>query len=132
MRIAIVNDGLLAAEALRRVIVHAGVHDVAWIAQDGAEAVARCQKDPPDLILMDLFMPRMDGVEATRQIMATKPCAIIVATAQVNEHSGKVFEAMGAGALDAVSVPIMTDSGNLDGAKSTGDGARGPARIHRP
>ena len=117
MRIAIVNDVLLAAEALRRVIVKAGVHDVAWIAQDGEEAVARCQSDRPDLILMDLFMPRMDGVEATRQIMATKPCAIIVATSKVEDHTGKVFEAMGAGALDAVSVPVMTDSGNLDGAK---------------
>jgi len=116
MRIAIVNDGLLAAEALRRVIARQGVHDVAWIAQDGEEAVARCQRDRPDLILMDLFMPRMDGVEATRQIMATKPCAIIVATANVGEHTGKVFEAMGAGALDAVSVPVLTDSGSLDGA----------------
>jgi two-component system, chemotaxis family, response regulator WspF len=117
MRIAIVNDVLLATEALRRVIVRAGVHDVAWIAQDGEEAVARCQRDRPDLILMDLFMPRMDGVEATRQIMATKPCAIIVATANVEEHTGKVFEAMGAGALDAVSVPVFTDSENLAGTK---------------
>lgn len=117
MRIAIVNDTLLAAEALRRVIVRAGVHQVAWMAQDGEEAVTRCQLDRPDLILMDLFMPRMDGVEATRRIMATKPCAIIVATAKVEDHTGKVFEAMGAGALDMVSVPVMTDSGSMDGAK---------------
>jgi len=117
MRIAIVNDVLLAAEALRRVIVRAGEHDVAWMAFDGEEAVARCQRDRPDLILMDLFMPRMDGVEATRQIMATTPCAIIVATAKVEEHTGKVFEAMGAGALDAVSLPVFTDAAPLDGAK---------------
>jgi two-component system response regulator WspF len=117
MRIAIVNDALLASEALRRIIVRAGAHEVAWLAQDGAEAVARCQNDRPDLILMDLFMPRMDGVEATRKIMAATPCAIIVATAQVGDHTGKVFEAMGAGALDAVSVPVLTDSGDLDGAK---------------
>ena len=117
MRIAIVNDALLAAEALRRVIVHAGAHQVAWIAQDGEEAVARCKNDRPDLIMMDLFMPRMDGVEATRQIMASQPCAIIVATANVQDHTGKVFEAMGAGALDAVSVPVMTDSGSMDGAR---------------
>jgi two-component system response regulator WspF len=117
MRIAIVNDVLLAAEALRRVIVRAGVHDIAWIAHDGEDAVARCQRDRPDLILMDLFMPRMDGVEATRQIMASAPCAIIVATAQVEDHTGKVFEAMGAGALDAVSIPVFTDSEDLEGAK---------------
>jgi two-component system, chemotaxis family, response regulator WspF len=117
MRIAIVNDVLLAVEALRRVIVRAGQHDVAWIAHDGEEAVARCRRDRPDLILMDLFMPRMDGVEATRQIMVATPCAIIVATAQVQDYTGKVFEAMGAGALDAVSIPAFTDAEQPEGAK---------------
>lgn len=117
MRIAIVNDSLLAVEALRRVITHEGRHEIAWTAQDGEEAVSRCQHDRPDLILMDLFMPRLDGVEATRQIMATKPCAIIVATANVGDHTGKVFAAMGAGALDAVSVPVLGDAGNWDGAR---------------
>jgi two-component system response regulator WspF len=118
MRIAIVNDVLLAAEALRRVIVRAGMHEVAWIAHDGDDAVVRCQRDRPDLVLMDLFMPRMDGVEATRQIMATAPCAIIVVTAKVEDHTGKVFEAMGAGALDAVSLPVFSDADQLDGAKA--------------
>ena len=62
MKIGIVNVGVLAAEAIRRVIVRSGKHDVAWIARDGAEAVARCHRDRPDLVLMDLFMPRLDGV----------------------------------------------------------------------
>jgi len=117
MRIAIVNDGLLAAEALRRVIAREGKHEIAWVAQDGEQAVTRCQHDRPDLILMDLFMPGLDGVEATRQIMTTNPCAIIVATANVEDHTGKVFAAMGAGALDAVSVPTLTDSGDWAGAQ---------------
>jgi two-component system response regulator WspF len=111
MRIGIANDSLLAAEALRRVIVRAGRHEVIWIAHDGTDAVARCQRDRPDLILMDLFMPKLDGVAATRQIMARTPCAIVIATAQVQDHTGKVFEAMGAGALDAVSIPVLTDPG---------------------
>lgn len=107
MRIGIVNDAEPTAEAIRRVILRSGKHDVAWIAHSGAAAVARCQRDPPHLVLMDLFMPEMDGVEATRRIMVTTPCAIIVATAKVGEHMGKVFEAMGAGALDAVSLPAF-------------------------
>ena len=117
MRIGIVNDMLLAAEALRRTIVQASKHDVVWIAQDGIEAVARCERDRPDLVLMDLFMPRLDGVEATRQIMAKTPCAIVIATARVEEHTGKVFEAMGAGALDAVNVPVFTADQKIAGAK---------------
>ena len=117
MRIGIANDVIISAEVLRRVILRAGVHDVAWIVHDGADAVARCAKDKPDLILMDLFMPKLDGVQATRQIMAKSPCAIIIATSKVEEHTGKVFEAMGAGALDAVSIPVFTDAERLEDAR---------------
>jgi two-component system response regulator WspF len=110
MRIAIANDSLLTAEGLRRVIAQAGVHEVVWIAYDGPDAVARCERDRPDLILMDLFMPLLDGVEATRRIMAKTPCAIVIATAQAQQHNGKVFAAMGAGALDVVSIPTFVDT----------------------
>lgn len=117
MRIAIANDVLMAAEVLRRVIVRAGKHEVAWIAHDGADAVARCERDRPDLILMDLYMPILNGIEATRQIMAKTPCAIVIATAKVEDHTGKVFEAMGAGAIDAVSIPTVADTEKPDGAR---------------
>ncbi len=117
MRIGIANDAIIASEVLRRVILRAGAHDVAWIAYDGADAVARCQRDRPDLILMDLFMPKLDGIQATKQIMTKTPCAIIIATAKVEEHTGKVFEAMGAGALDAVSIPVFTDFERLEDAR---------------
>ena len=111
MRIGIVNPNLLAAEAIRRVIARSGKHDVAWIAHDGVEAVARCKRDRPDLVLMDLFMPSLDGVAATHRIMAQSPCAIVVVTAKIEDHMGKVFEAMGAGAIDAVSLPDIADCG---------------------
>ncbi len=118
MRIAIVNDMMMAAEALRRVINGMPGNGLAWIARDGAEAVERCKWDLPDLILMDLIMPVMDGAEATRQIMAHTPCAILVVTATVDGHSGKVFEALGGGALDAVQTPLLSGNGQLDGAAS--------------
>ena len=117
MRIGIANDVIISAEILRRVILRAGAHDVVWIAHDGADAVARCENDKPDLILMDLFMPKLDGVEATKKIMAQSPCAIIIATSKVEEHTGKVFEAMGAGALDAVSIPVSKDVDTLGDAR---------------
>src|SRR6266576_1468875 len=118
MKIAIVNDVIMAIEAVRRVIAKAGVDQLAWVALDGAEAVARCAADTPDLILMDLIMPKMDGVEATRRIMATTPCAIVVVTANVNDNTSKVFEAMGAGALDAVNTPVLGGDGAADGSKA--------------
>ena len=118
MRIALVNDVVTALEAMRRVIASTREHRIAWIAHDGAEALELCARDTPDLILMDLIMPRMDGVEATRRIMARTPCAIVVVTANVNDHSAKVFEAMGVGALDAVNTPVLErpDGRGSDGA----------------
>jgi two-component system response regulator WspF len=118
MRIAIVNDVVMAVEAVRRVIVGAGQDQLAWVALNGAEAVERCAADTPDLILMDLIMPKMDGVEATRRIMASTPCAIVVVTASVGENSSKVFEAMGLGALDAVNTPVLEASEAADGTSA--------------
>ncbi|MCU0546095.1 MAG: chemotaxis response regulator protein-glutamate methylesterase [Oscillatoriaceae cyanobacterium Prado104] len=112
MKIAIVNDALIAAEALRRVLVTVPEYEIAWIAGDGAEAVKKCASDTPDLILMDLIMPVMDGVEATRRIMKESPCAILLVTSSVTANAGKVFEAMGYGALDAINTPILGTSGN--------------------
>jgi two-component system, chemotaxis family, response regulator WspF len=116
MRIAIVNDVMLAVEAMRRVILTGSSHEIAWVAQDGAEAIERCLRDRPDLILMDLIMPRVDGVEATRLIMTQVPCAVLVVTANVTENLSKVFEAMGAGALDAVNTPVLQLPGTCKGA----------------
>jgi two-component system, chemotaxis family, response regulator WspF len=111
MRIALVNDLGMAVEALRRVLGRAPQHQVIWTAADGAEAVRQCALARPDLILMDLIMPIMDGVEATRRIMAESPCAILVVTATVEGSTGRVFDALGAGALDAVNTPELTGAG---------------------
>jgi len=115
MKIAIVNDMFMAAEALRRAVVTNTSHHVLWIAENGRDAVARCATDLPDLILMDLVMPEMDGVEATRRIMADTPCAILVVTASVDRNAAQVFAAMGYGALDAVNTPLLGTQGNEAG-----------------
>ncbi|MDE2509297.1 MAG: response regulator, partial [Planctomycetota bacterium] len=70
MRIGIVNDMSLAREALRRAVLNGTGHEVAWVADDGASAVEMSLRDQPDVILMDLIMPGMNGVEATRRIMS--------------------------------------------------------------
>jgi two-component system, chemotaxis family, response regulator WspF len=116
MRIALVNDMPLALEALRRVVSSVPGYGIAWVAHDGAEAVRACAADVPDLILMDLMMPVMDGAEATRRIMQQSPCAILVVTATVDGHASKVFDAMGWGALDAVDTPVLGLSGDPSGA----------------
>jgi two-component system response regulator WspF len=107
MKIAIVNDVALIAEALRRVVIHTPEHQVIWTARSGTEAVQFCAANRPDLILMDLKMPDMDGIEATRQIMQQSPCAILVVTASPESDTNLVFRALGAGALDVTATPVM-------------------------
>jgi two-component system response regulator WspF len=106
MRIGIANDSPTAAEALRRALA-GSEHQVAWTARTGADAVRLCRDLPPDLVLMDLAMPVMDGVEATRRIMREAPCAILVVTAAPQDNVGQVFRALGAGALDVTATPVL-------------------------
>jgi two-component system response regulator WspF len=112
MRIAIVNNMLLAVEALRRVVTSVPDYEIAWVARNGAEAVEKCAADTPDVVRMGLIMPVMDGVEATRRIMAASPCLILVVTATGGGNAAKVFEAMGYGARDVVNTPVL---GGMDG-----------------
>src|SRR5207247_9261919 len=99
----------------RRVLISVRGYELAWVARDGAEAVEKCRQDTPDLILMDLMMPVMDGAEATRRIMAQSPCGVLVVTATLDGHSAKVFEPLGAGALDVVQTPVLAGSSQPQG-----------------
>ena len=110
------NDMAMAVEALQQAIIQEPGYLLAWIARDGAEAVDRCKQDTPDLILMDLMMPVMDGAEATRRIMNETPCPILIVTSTVETYSTKVFEALGAGALDAVQLPLLGEGGETTGS----------------
>ncbi|MDB6134533.1 MAG: cheB [Verrucomicrobiales bacterium] len=124
MRVAIVNDMPMAVEAVSR-LLRAAEHQVAWTACNGHEAIERCAGDRPDLILMDLFMPVLDGVDATRRIMQDTPCPILIVTASVDHHTSKVFEALGAGALDVVITPVL----GADGLGSGGTALLGKIRM---
>lgn len=107
MKIAIVNDMPMAVEALRRALAFEPAHEVVWVASNGVEAVKYCAELTPGLILMDLIMPVMDGVEATRRIMAESPCAILIVTVDREQNVRRVFEARGHGALDVVDTPAV-------------------------
>ena len=115
MRIAIVNDLSLAITAIRRVIEHDGRHSVAWVARDGVDALARFAADEPDLVLLDLVMPLLDGVQTTRRIRERSSCPVLLVTAHTGSASAAIFEAMGYGALDVVALPQLTGSPQQDG-----------------
>ena len=117
MRIGIVNDLPGTSALLRRIVDLTSKHHVIWVAGSGAEAVELCLGETPDLILMDLVMPSMNGAEATRRIMASTPCAILIVTVSLRDNAGLVLNALTHGAIDAVDIPT------IDGDLRNGAGA---------
>ena len=131
MRVALVNDVKMAVEALRRVVDAMPDASVAWIAEDGQQAIDRCRADRPDLVLMDLIMPNVDGVEATRRIMQECPCPILVVTATVTGNCSKVYEALGHGAVDAVNTPVLGRDNQVAGGEEMIRKMRTVMRLQR-
>jgi two-component system, chemotaxis family, response regulator WspF len=111
MRIAMASHDAHTVATLRRAVATRPLHQLIWVVPDGAQAIARCMRETPDLLLMDLELPGIDGVEATRRIMAASPCAILLITGSVDRNTAAVFDAMGHGAMDAVDLPSGRDTG---------------------
>ena len=85
MRILIAEDETIIRLDLRDLLECAG-HEVAGEARDGEEAVALARETQPDLAIMDVKMPRLDGIEAAKRIMEERPLPIVLLTAYGQEE----------------------------------------------
>src|SRR5438128_9080861 len=97
IRVLIVDDHPLFRDGLASLLESVQGFEVVGTAADGAEAVEACRTHQPDVVVMDLQMPVLDGIEATRQISAESPSTGIVVLT-MNEDDATVFAAMRAGA----------------------------------
>ena len=96
LRVLLVDDHSLFLEGLRNLLVSEGIQ-VVGLANDGLEALAQARRLHPDVILMDIQMPRCDGVCATRLIKAELPeCKVVILT--MSEDEQDLFEAVKSGA----------------------------------
>ncbi len=105
-RILMAEDSVLFARALADLIESQPDLSLLAVASDGEQAVRQCEALRPDLIVMDIQMPRMSGLEATAQIMATTPTPILVVTSDPRAGGEALsFQALQAGALDLIPKP---------------------------
>jgi two-component system chemotaxis response regulator CheB len=106
IRVLVCDDSLVAREMLTQILSSDADIEVVGTCRDGEEAVARTADLEPDLVTMDIHMPRLDGVAATEQIMAYTPTPILVVSSSVHgEGVGRAFDALEAGALEVLKKP---------------------------
>ena len=79
LRIAVADDERDVREYFEKILPRLG-HDVVAVASSGAELVEACRRTQPDLVITDIKMPDMDGLEAVRMLRAERPIPVIVVT----------------------------------------------------
>lgn len=107
LAVLIVDDSLLTQRKLQTMLSDLG-HEVLGCAGDGEAAVAAYRRLRPDLVTMDITMPKLDGIGATRGILSEFPDARIVMITALGQE-GVVLDALRAGASGYVMKPISAD-----------------------
>ena len=123
LRILVVDDQELVRAGFRMILERGGL-DVVGEAADGAEAVSMAEQLAPDVVLMDIRMPVLDGIEATRQVIARRPSTrvVVLTTFDLDEY---VLEAVRAGANGF----LLKDISPVDLVHAVGVVARGDALL---
>ncbi len=103
-RIMVVDDAAFMRTVLKKILTEAG-HEVVSEATDGADAVVKYTECRPDLVTMDITMPKMDGVQALKAIRGTDGNARVIMCSAMGQES-LVVEAISSGARDFVAKPF--------------------------
>lgn len=109
IRVLIVDDSSFMRMAIRGILSRDPDIEVIGSAIDGQDGVDKAIELKPDLITMDIEMPRLDGISALRQVMAKAPTRVIMVSTLTNEGARATFEALEAGAVDYIPKNV-TDS----------------------
>lgn len=125
IRVLIVDDHMVIRTGIRALLAPVPDIEVVGEARDGIEAVAEAERLQPDVILMDLVMPHMDGIAAIERILAVQPAARILVLTSF-EADDKVFPAIRAGALGYT----LKDFGPAELVRAIQHVHRGESSLH--
>lgn len=104
-RVLIVDDSAFMRKVLEEIIRTDPKLEVVGQAKDGREAITMAQSLQPDVLTMDINMPRMDGLEATRHIMTQNPRPILIVSSESRQGAQSTLQALELGAIDFVTKP---------------------------
>lgn len=125
IRVLIVDDHAIVRRGIRALLIESGGFEIVAEVADGEEAILAEQDTQPDVILMDLLMPGMDGIEATRRITSRQPSARILVLTSFAADS-RLFPAIKAGALGY----LLKDSSPEDLVRAIHQVHRGEPALH--
>lgn len=106
-KIMIVDDAAFMRMMLKNILTKGG-YEICEEAQDGAQAVDKYNECKPDLVIMDITMPNMDGIEALKKIKSMNGDAKIIMCSAMGQEA-LVIDAIKAGALDFIVKPFQND-----------------------
>ncbi|MBR0641432.1 chemotaxis-specific protein-glutamate methyltransferase CheB [Plastoroseomonas hellenica] len=113
IKLLIVDDSALMRRVMGQVFQEAGGYVVEF-ARDGVEALAKLHAFRPDVVTLDVQMPRMDGLRCLDRIMVERPCAVLMVSSLTADGADATLEALELGAFDFVPKPDRTVSLVLD------------------
>ncbi|MFL5160290.1 MAG: response regulator, partial [Microvirga sp.] len=120
VRVMVVEDSLVVRQLLVHIIASDPRLVVAAAVSSAEEALREIGRVQPDVVSMDIRLPGMDGLDATRQIMSEHPTPIVVIADSIEDSSLKIsMNALRAGALTVVEKPVGLSSANYAGIAST-------------
>ena len=114
IKVLVVDDSALMRKLIPTILARDSAIEVVGTAMDGAFALKKIEELRPDVVTLDLEMPRMDGMETLRLIMKSAPVPVILFSTHSKEGAYSTFKALALGAVDFVAKPLDAAVGHLD------------------
>jgi two-component system chemotaxis response regulator CheB len=114
IRVLVADDSALMRNVITRLLRESPGIEVVATARDGQDAVDKALSLKPDVVTMDINMPKLDGITAMQMIVAEKICPVIMFSSLTQRGALETFECLELGAFDFVPKPEGTVSANLD------------------